>query len=449
MASIIERNGKYCVVINYTDDNGKRRQKWETFKTRAEAEIFKSKVQYSKARGLPKSIPSASTIEELLDEFVNSYGKERWSYSNYASNKGVIKNYIVPYVGKMKVKDVSPRWIENYYQTLLKSKKVHQSSKTKEEQLITPYMVKTIHKLLHCAFSQAVRWEMIQSNPFDHVLLPKCKEKPRDIWELDDLKKALDACEDPILELCINLAFSCSLRLGEVLGLTWKCVHISDDLINNNSAWIYVDKQLQRVTVEAFNELGDSAVMLKFPQSNTRVTTRLVLKEPKTSSSVRKIFLPKTVALLLKERKKQVREFKSILGDDYQDYDLVVCYENGTPIEHGKIREMFNNLIKENDLRPVVFHSLRHSSTTYKLKISGGDIKAVQGDTGHAEAAMITERYAHILDDDRRVNAEKFEEMFYQEKKQTEETDDEDIEKVIRKLKESPELLQILKSLTK
>ena len=113
------------------------------------------------------------------------------------------------------------------------------------------------------------------------------------------------------------------------------------------------------------------------------------------------------------------------------------------------VPELRDNLIKENDLRPVVFHSLRHSSTTYKLKISGGDIKAVQGDTGHAEAAMITERYAHILDDDRRVNAEKFEEMFYQEKKQTEETDDEDIEKVIRKLKESPELFQILKSLTK
>lgn len=133
---------------------------------------------------------------------------------------------------------------------------------------------------------------------------------------------------------------------------------------------------------------------------------------------------------------------------DEKETDFL-SYENGTPIEHGKIREMFNNLIKENDLRPVVFHSLRHSSTTYKLKISGGDIKAVQGDTGHAEAAMITERYAHILDDDRRVNAEKFEEMFYQEKKQTEKTDDEDIEKVIRKLKESPELLQILKSLTK
>ncbi|MBR2739593.1 MAG: tyrosine-type recombinase/integrase [Oscillospiraceae bacterium] len=121
----------------------------------------------------------------------------------------------------------------------------------------------------------------------------------------------------------------------------------------------------------------------------------------------------KTMALLLQERKARIDEIKEFLGDDYNDFDLVICHDNGTPIEHGRIRTKFQDLIKKANLKPVVFHSLRHSSTTYKLKVSGGDIKAVQGDTGHAEAAMITERYAHILDDDRRINAEKFEEMFY------------------------------------
>jgi len=110
-----------------------------------------------------------------------------------------------------------------------------------------------------------------------------------------------------------------------------------------------------------------------------------------------------------------------------------------------------NKLIKENNLKPVVFHSLRHSSTTYKLKLSGGDIKAVQGDTGHSEAAMITERYAHILDDDRRINAEKFEEMFYHQKK----NDDfsgakvDGVMAIMKKLEESPELLGFLKNLLK
>lgn len=61
----------------------------------------------------------------------------------------------------------------------------------------------------------------------------------------------------------------------------------------------------------------------------------------------------------------------------------------------------------------MVFHSLRHSSTTYKLKLNHGDIKATQGDTGHAQAQMVTEVYAHILDEERKINAQKFEIAFY------------------------------------
>ena len=49
------------------------------------------------------------------------------------------------------------------------------------------------------------------------------------------------------------------------------------------------------------------------------------------------------------------------------------------------INRAFNKLIKENGLPHVVFHSLRHSSITYKLKLNGGDMKSVQGDSGHAQ----------------------------------------------------------------
>ena len=68
-------------------------------------------------------------------------------------------------------------------------------------------------------------------------------------------------------------------------------------------------------------------------------------------------------------------------------------------MESQVITHMLKDLIEKNNLPPVVFHSLRHSSITYKLKLSGGDIKMVQGDSGHAQATMVTEQYAHILDD--------------------------------------------------
>ena len=54
-----------------------------------------------------------------------------------------------------------------------------------------------------------------------------------------------------------------------------------------------------------------------------------------------------------------------------------------------------------------------HTSVTYKLKLNGGDIKAVQGDSGHAQADMVTEVYGHIIDEDRRKNAEMMENAFY------------------------------------
>lgn len=85
----------------------------------------------------------------------------------------------------------------------------------------------------------------------------------------------------------------------------------------------------------------------------------------------------------------------------------------GLPIGDSYLRNKMQDIIDELGLPDVVFHSLRHTSVTYKLKLSGGDIKAVQGDSGHAQADMVTEVYGHILDEDRRKNAELMENAFY------------------------------------
>ncbi|RGW35949.1 integrase [Agathobacter rectalis] len=77
------------------------------------------------------------------------------------------------------------------------------------------------------------------------------------------------------------------------------------------------------------------------------------------------------------------------------------------------VRTKMKQIIKKEGLPDVVFHSLRHTSVTYKLKLSGGDIKAVQGDSGHAQADMVTEVYGHILDEDRKKNAQLMENAFY------------------------------------
>jgi integrase len=211
----------------------------------------------------------------------------------------------------------------------------------------------------------------------------------------------------------MHLSFSCSLRLGEVLGLTWDCVDISKESIAEGKASIYINKELQRVSRQTLNLLESKDVIFIFPSQSSRTTTQQVLKAPKTESSVRKVFLPKTVAEMLIAWKKEQDYAKEALGSEYQDYNLVICGATGFPVESSTIESDLKKLIRKHDLPDVVFHSLRHSSITYKLKLNGGDVKAVQGDSGHSQTSMVTDVYSHILDDDRRMNAQLFEEEFY------------------------------------
>ena len=113
------------------------------------------------------------------------------------------------------------------------------------------------------------------------------------------------------------------------------------------------------------------------------------------------------------ELKAEQDHTKEILGNEYKDYNLVLATTFGMPIGASHVRTKMKQIIKKEGLPDVVFHSLRHTSVTYKLKLSGGDIKAVQGDSGHAQADMVTEVYGHILDEDRKKNAQLMENAFY------------------------------------
>ena len=135
---------------------------------------------------------------------------------------------------------------------------------------------------------------------------------------------------------------------------------------------------------------------------------------------------------------------------------MVVALPNGRPCEDRIILKEFAKLREEAGLPKVVFHSLRHSSTTYKLKLNHGDLKATQGDTGHAEIDMITSIYAHILDEDRKVNAQKFETAFYanpdlRNVRPPEEPKAEpaalDLASLVEQLQKSPELAKTLAAL--
>lgn len=89
----------------------------------------------------------------------------------------------------------------------------------------------------------------------------------------------------------------------------------------------------------------------------------------------------------------------------------------------------------------------------FLFSLNKGDLKATQGDTGHAEIDMITKVYAHILDENRKLNAQKFEAAFYanpdlRDVKPPQENGL-DIKALIEQLQKSPELANTLAQLIK
>lgn len=123
MASIRERNGKFNVIYNYKDDSGKRRQKWETYDTKAEAKKRKREIEYKQEMG-SLVVRKCKTLSDLLTEYVSLYGKEKWALSTYEGNVGLIRNYIEPMISSVKLSEINTRFMERYYQGVLQTKAV-------------------------------------------------------------------------------------------------------------------------------------------------------------------------------------------------------------------------------------------------------------------------------------------------------------------------------------
>ena len=407
--------------------SGEATPRTETFKTEEEATIREMQIKLEKrngtffpppriARGVIRQHKNV-TVKELMEEYVALYGLKKWGNSFYATNTGMINNYINPYIGDRYVRHITVKDMDDYYTSLLDEPAVLLPGHTDTGTRISPSTVIRIHKLLKSAFTKAIAWGYSESNPTIGVTLPQHRAEKREVWSDDEILKALNCCEDMNLRLCLSLAVGCSMRIGEILGLQWDRVHIEDDLVKAGDAYLEVRYVLSRCSndsIEALEKNHRSTVVLKFPYCVERETkTTLVLKDPKTESSVRTIYLPFAVVEDLRKVKAQQEEYMRLLGDAYKEYGLVIAQPDGHPCEGRLIAKMFKRLIEENNLRPVVFHSLRHTSTSLKLKLSKGNIKAVQGDTGHAEAKMVTDTYAHSFDSDRKLIAKEMDNSFF------------------------------------
>jgi len=163
--------------------------------------------------------------------------------------------------------------------------------------------------------------------------------------------------------------------------------------------------EVHRLLGTAFQYAVEWGILIKSP---------VPVDSPKKSTQERTIFMTSALKEELKEWLNQLAADERKDPTRYHDSGMLFRLPNGLAVEPVLIRKKF---LKWQDAHPefprIVFHGLRHSSATYQLMISGGDVKAVQGTTGHATADMLVNTYAHIQQSSRVELGKKFESGFY------------------------------------
>ena len=164
--------------------------------------------------------------------------------------------------------------------------------------------------------------------------------------------------------LPILLAVSTGLRRGEILGLHWTDVDL---------------------------EQGSLTVR----QCLQRTRGGLSFVPPKTQRSRRTVALPAfAVERLVQYRGDQAEEILR-LGPAYQDNDLVIAREDGSPWSPDAFSKAFRALARKADLLHLTFHCLRHTHASQLCK-AGVHVKVISERLGHSTVGITLDLYSHV-----------------------------------------------------
>ena len=413
----MKRGNTYSVRYNYKDHAGKPCKGWETFKTKAEAQERKITVEKELLDGT-FLVPDAMTVEEMLYKWIPiQSSKHKWSPKTYTQSVAMVQNLIVPYIGKRKVQDLRTYDIEQFYATLSQTpcgQYVHgekqELTENQKKRLLSSTSIHEVHTLLKTAFSYAVDWDLIHKSPTPREA-PKINTEERTIWDERTMLAALQTIENPALHLAVHMSMILSLREGEILGL--QPGDLDFDAADGRGT-ITVGRSLQRTEKLALEKTDPNQIYHIFPDQREGSSSALVLKKPKTKKSSRTLYLTKPLKEELLAWLKKLRQDELAMDGRYRNCGQLFRLPNGMPVAPEALSKWYRTWRAEHpEFEKIVFHGLRHSSATYQLIESGGNIKAVQGNTGHATTGILMDTYAHTQDKPRLELAEKLEADFY------------------------------------
>ena len=354
--------GRYTVGID--PNTGRAIQKSVSAKTQAECkEKLRRAIQDN--RGIPVNHNGDYTVAEWCRLWFETYSKPNIRYNTAKSYENIIEKHIVPAIGAVKLKQLTSIHIQRMYNESKVSGRVQRWSKQTDTTLSNSF-VRRIHVVLQAALKQAVKERLIPYNPCDNCRIPPKEKKEMTIIPPEKLGVYLSEAEKYGVLPMFFLELSSGLRRGELLALQWDDLNVKDRILS-------VSKQV------------------------TRVDGELVVTEPKTKNSVRKVALSQqAVDLLVQEHERHPDNpilFPSPRTGGYWSPDAVSRINRKLLAKAG---------IEEH----VRFHDLRHTFATMAIS-SGVDVKTLASMLGHFSAGFTLDTYTHVTNDMQRGAAEK------------------------------------------
>ena len=211
--------GRWAIVIDIRDDEGKRRRKWHSFRgTKREAQVECSRL-ITEARGGAFVDPGRITVAEYLDRWLE-HMRSQVSPRTHECYGETISAHLKPALGGIRLSKVRSADIAKAYADAL------ESGRRSREGGLSPRSVVMMHRTLHQALKQAVRWNLMTNNPAAAVRPPRVERKQMQVLDTNNTVALIEAARSSVLLMPVVLNVLVGLRRGEVAALRWRSVDL-------------------------------------------------------------------------------------------------------------------------------------------------------------------------------------------------------------------------------
>ena len=223
-----KRNGKKVgyrgAYTVYTASGPKRR--YVSGKTREQVCQKLTKAMADRDGGFVFDAGSLS-VGEYLEWWLKDSVRATVRPSTYEVHRHMIQPHIVPSLGRLKLKDLSPTHVRGFYRDKLDSG-------------LSAATVRKMHSVLRKALKQAVLDGLVPRNVCEAVKPPKVERKEITPLDREQAKALLEAARDAgdRLEALYVLAVHTGMREGELLGLKWEDVDLKHGMLRLRHALV-------------------------------------------------------------------------------------------------------------------------------------------------------------------------------------------------------------------